>query len=183
MNSDKTKPMPNIAFRVMAFFLAIHRSFVDVKKPLEGAGIKEGQTILDFGCGPGHYSIAAAKMVGAKGKVYALDIQPLALRSVEKKAKKEGLTNITTILSDKDTRLPDESVDIALAYDMIHMVKDQQAWARELHRVLKPNGILSVIVGHINVEGVLKVLDQGGLFSLRDRYGRLLNLNKVKQVR
>ena len=76
---------------------------MDVRKPLKKAGIKEGQTVLDFGCGPGHYAIAAAKMVGAKGKVYALDIHPLAVQSVEKKAKKEGLTNITTIVSDRDT--------------------------------------------------------------------------------
>jgi ubiquinone/menaquinone biosynthesis C-methylase UbiE len=180
MNSERTKPMPNIAFRLMAFFLALHRRFVDVRKPLERAGLKEGQTILDFGCGPGHYAIAAAKMVGANGKVYALDIHPLAVRSVEKKAKKEGLTNITTMLSDKDTRLPDQSIDIALAYDMIHMVKDKQALARELHRVLKSNGLLSIIVGHINVEDVLKILEQDGLFSLRDRQGRLINLNKGK---
>jgi len=180
MNVQESKPMPNIAFRLMAFFLALHRRFVDVRKPMERAGIKEGQTVLDFGCGPGFYTIAAARMVGAKGKVYSLDIQPLAVRSVEKKAKKAGLTNITTILSDRDTRLPDQSIDIALAYDMIHMVKDKQALARELHRVLKPNGVLSVIVGHVNVEDVLKVLEQDGLFSVRDRQGRLINLNKGK---
>jgi ubiquinone/menaquinone biosynthesis C-methylase UbiE len=180
MNAERTKPLPNITFRLMAFFLALHRRFVDIRKPMERAGIKEGQTILDFGCGPGFYTIAAAKMVGAKGKVYALDIHPLAMRSVEKKAKKEGLTNITTILSDRDTGLPDQSIDVALAYDMIHMVKDKQALARELHRILKPNGLLSVIVGHIQVENVLKILEQDGLFSLRDRHGRLINLNKGK---
>ena len=180
MNSERTKPLPNIAFRLMAFFLELHRRFVDVRKPLGRAGIKEGQTILDFGCGPGHYAIAAAKMVGAKGKVYALDIHPLAVRSVEKKAEKEGLTNIITILSDKDTRLPDQSIDVALAYDMIHMVKDKQALARELHRVLKSNGLLSVIVGHIKVEDVLKILEEDGPFSLRDRQGRLINLVKGK---
>ena len=180
MNFERTKPMPNIAFRVMAFFLEIHRRFSDIRKPLEQAGVKEGQTILDFGCGPGHYAIAAAKMVGAKGKVYALDIQPLALRSVEKKARKEGLTNITTILSGQDTGLPDQSIDIALAYDMIMMVKDKRALAKELHRVLKPNGILSVLVEHIKVEDVLKILEQDNLFSLRDRKGHLINLNKGK---
>ena len=180
MNAERTKPLPNITFRLMAFFLALHRRFVDIRKPMERAGIKEGQTILDFGCGPGFYTIAAAKMVGAKGKVYALDIHPLAVRSVEKKAKKEGLTNITTILSDRDTGLPDQSIDVALAYDMIHMVKDKQALARELHRILKPNGLLSVIVGHIQVEDVLKILEQDGLFSLKDQHGRLINLNKGK---
>jgi ubiquinone/menaquinone biosynthesis C-methylase UbiE len=180
MNSERTKPLSNITFRLMAFFLTLHRRFVDVRKPLKKAGVKEGQIILDFGYGPGHYTIAAAKMVGANGKVYALDIHPLAAQSVEKKARKEGLTNISTILSDRDTGLPDHSIDIALAYDMIHMVKDKQSLMKELHRVLKPNGILSVLVEHIKVEDVLKILEKDSLFSLRDRQGNLINLNKGK---
>jgi len=135
---------------------------------------------LDFGCGPGHYTIAAAKMVGANGKVYALDIHPLAVQSVEKKARKAGLTNITTILSDRDTGLPDQSIDIALAYDMIHMVKDKQSLIKELHRVLKQNSILSVLAEHLKAEDVLKILEQDGLFSLKDRQGNLISLNKGK---
>ena len=63
---------------------------------------------------------------------------------------------------------------------MISMVKDKEALAKELHRVLKPNGILSVLVEHIKVEDVLKILEKDGLFSLRDRHGRLINLNKGK---
>lgn len=172
------KRLPNIAFRMMALYLGLRHRLEDVRKPLKKAGVKEGQTILDFGCGPGHYTIAAAKMVGAKGKVYALDIHPLAVQSVEKKAKQEVLTNITTILSDRNTGLPDSSIDIALAYDMISMVKDKEALARELHRVLKPNGILSVLVEHIKVEIVLTILEKDGLFSLRDRHGNLINLKK-----
>jgi ubiquinone/menaquinone biosynthesis C-methylase UbiE len=172
------KRLPNIAFRMMAFYLGLRHRLEDVTKPLKQAGIKEGQTVLDFGCGPGHYAIAAAKMVGAKGKVYALDIHPLAVQSVEKKAQKEGLTNIVTIISDRDTRLPDQSIDIALAYDMISMVKDKEALAKELHRVLKPTGILSVLVEHIKVEDVLKILEKDSLFSLRDRHGNLINLKK-----
>jgi ubiquinone/menaquinone biosynthesis C-methylase UbiE len=97
---------------------------------------------------------------------------------VEKKARKEGLTNITTIISDRDTRLPDQSIDIALAYDMIHMVKDKQALMKELHRVLKPNGLLSVLAEHMKVNDILKILESDGLFSLRDRHGNLINLNK-----
>ncbi len=178
MNVHESRRLSNIAFRIMALYLGLRHRIGDVRKPLKKAGITEGQTILDFGCGPGHYAIAAAKMVGAKGKVYALDIHPLAVQSVQKKAKKAGLTNIITILSDRDTRLPDQSMDIALAYDMISMVKDKKALTKELHRVLKPNGILSVLVEHIKVEDVLNVLEQDGLFSLRDRQGNLINLKK-----
>ncbi len=180
MEIRKAKPMPNIAFRAMSLYFAVRHRLEDVRKPLQKAGIREGQTVLDFGCGPGHYSIAAAQMVGQNGKVYALDIHPLALQSVEKKAKKEGLTNITTILSDRDPRLHDQSIDTVLVYDTIHMIEDKQALAKELHRVLKPNGLLSVLVEHVKIEDILRILEQDGLFSLGDRYGKLINLNKGK---
>ena len=178
MKVKKTKPMPNIAFRLMSLTFALRYRFKDVRKPLNQAGITEGQTVLDFGCGPGYYSIAAAKMVGAKGKVYSLDIQPLAARSVEQRASKEGLTNIQTIVSDKGTGLPDQSVDTVLAYDMIHMVQDKQALKKEIYRVLKPNGIFSVLVDHVKVEDIIKILEEDGLFKLRDRQGSLINLNR-----
>jgi ubiquinone/menaquinone biosynthesis C-methylase UbiE len=101
---------------------------------------------------------------------------------VEKKARKEGLTNITTILSDRDTGLPDQSIDVALAYDMIHMVKDKQSLVRELHRVLKPNGLLSVLAEHMKVNDILKILESDSLFSLRDRHGNLINLNRGRMI-
>ena len=53
--------------------------------------IKQGQVILDFGCGIGSYTIPVAKLVGERGKVYALDRQPFALKKVEERAEKEGL--------------------------------------------------------------------------------------------
>lgn len=47
-------------------------------------------TIIDYGCGPGRYTILFAKLVGEKGKVIAVDIKDLTLREVEKKIKKLG---------------------------------------------------------------------------------------------
>ena len=179
MEIQEAAPMPDIAFRAMSLYFALRHGLEDVTKPLKNAGIKEGHIILDFGCGPGHYAIAAARMVGQSGKVYALDIHPLALQSVEKKARKENLTNIKTILSDRDTGLPDQSIDIALVYDTIHMVNDKQALTKELHRVLKPDGLLSVLAAHVKVDDILKTLQGDGLFLLRDRQGNLLNLNRV----
>ena len=179
MNKQKGKPMPDIHFRLRSFFFRIRDLFINPGRELEKLGLKEGQTVLDFGCGPGSYAIPAAQMVGPWGKVYALDIHPLAVRSVEKKAKKEGLINITTVLSDKDTGLQDQSIDVALAYDMIHMVKDKRALAKGLYRVLKPNGLLSVIAEHVKVEDVLRILETDGLFSLGYRRGNLLNLKRT----
>lgn len=179
MEIQEAAPMPDIAFRAMSLYFALRHRLDDVTKPLKNAGIKEGDVVLDFGCGPGHYALAAARMVGQSGRVYALDIHPLAVQSVKRKARKENLTNIKTILSGRDTGLADQSIDIALVYDTIHMVNDKQALTKELHRVLKPNGLLSVLVAHVKVNDILKILQGDDLFSLRDRQGNLLNLSRV----
>jgi len=175
MSERENRPMPDIAFKVMSFFLGLHHRFMDIGKRLEESGVQRGQTVLDFGCGPGHFTIVAARMVGETGRVWALDIHPLAIKTVEGKARKEGLSNISTILSDRDTGLPDESVDVALLYDTIHMIADKWALLEELHRVVKPGGALSVWVGHMKVDDVVETIEKEGLFALKDRHGAVLN--------
>jgi len=163
---------------MMSFFFRIRDVFQNPRKLLEKVDIKEGQTVLDFGCGSGSYVIPAARMVGERGIVYAVDIHPLAVKAVYKKAKKLGLTNVSTILSDRDTGLPDESVDVVLLYDTIQSITDKQALLKELHRVTKPNGLLSILVEHIKVEDVVEIAEKDGLFSLRDRHDKLLNFKR-----
>ena len=178
METQKDKPISNMLYRLMALALFCSYLFMNARKQLLKSGVKEGQTVLDFGCGPGFYAIPAAEMVGDKGKVYALDIHPLATQSVQKKAAKKGLPNIATILSDIDTGLPDRSVDISLVYDAIHMIKDRESLIRELHRVTKPKGILSITAEHIRAEDVIKVAEKDGLFSLKERQRNLLNFER-----
>jgi len=178
MNELRDKPMPDIGFRMMSFFFRIRDRFRNPGNQLEKVGIKKGQTLLDFGCGSGSYVIPAARMVGENGRVDALDIHPLAISAVEKKANKEGLTNIATILSDRDTGLPDESIDVVLLYDVIRSIKDKRALLKELHRVMKANGLLSILAEHIKVEDVLEIAEKDGLFSLRDQHGKLLNFER-----
>lgn len=170
--------MSNTSFMVMSWLLALHHRLAGVTKRLHRAGIEEGQTVLDFGCGPGHYAAGAARMVGEKGMVYALDIHPLAIKAVRGKALKGGLNNISTILSDRDTGLADETIDVVMLYDTIHAIGDTQALLSELHRVMKPRGVLSVWVEHTKIEDVVDTIQREGLFSLKDRDARLLNFEK-----
>jgi ubiquinone/menaquinone biosynthesis C-methylase UbiE len=178
MLKQKNEMVSNMVYRLMALALACSYLFMNARKQLLKSGVKEGQTVLDYGCGPGFYAIPAAEMVGDKGTVYALDIHPLAIQSVRRKANKKRVTNIATILSDKDTGLPDRSVDISLIYDAIHMIKDRELLTRELHRVTKPNGILSITAEHIKAEDVIKIVEKDGLFSLRERQRKLLNFER-----
>ena len=151
---------------------------INYRRLLEESGVKEGQTVLDFGCGPGNAAIPAAEMVGENGKVYDLDIHHLAIRSVEKKIRKKGITNIATILSDRDTGLPDESVDVTLLYGVFHMIKDRRALLSEAQRVAESDGTLSIAVGHQEVEDVIEIVEDHGAFYLKDRHDKLLNFNK-----
>ena len=76
------------------------------------------------------------------------------------------------------TGLPDKSIDVAVIYDAIHMIKDREPLIRELHRVTKPKGILSITAEHIKAEDVIKIAEMDGMFSLKERQRNLLNFER-----
>ena len=78
-------------YRVMCFLLKMRDFFSPPLNMLKEADIKPGYKVLDFGCGPGGYSIAASRITGDKGRVYALDIHPGAIERVRARAEKEKL--------------------------------------------------------------------------------------------
>lgn len=154
---------------------------IDPREEIRKAGIKEGQTILDYGCGIGSYTIPAAKLVGKKGKVYALDKEQLATDKVKKRAQAGGLHNIVTILSDNDTGIPDASVDAVLLYGVLPEIEDKGALLKELHRILKPEGYLSTrYCFRIKRGTVLSIMAASGLYSLREENNHILNFEKKK---
>jgi ubiquinone/menaquinone biosynthesis C-methylase UbiE len=168
--------MPNLAFRGMAFALRLMEPFKRSRERLTGAGLEKGQVVLEYGCGIGSYTIPAAQIVGEEGTVYALDIHPLAITTVKKRSAKENLTNIKTILSGRETGLPDECVDVVLLYDTFHLVRDQQALLEELHRILKPGGFLSADHMHTDRKVFLETMGSRNLFSCQSQNGENLQL-------
>lgn len=175
------KPMSNFAFKFMSFGY----KFRDLRLPrmniLKEVGIKPGFSVLDYGCGPGSYITAAAQLVTESGKVYALDIQPLAIKQVQNLAKKQKIANVETILSDCATGLPDESIDVVLLYDIFHGLSQPDEVLTELHRVLKPDGILSFNDHHIKEEKeIISKITGKGLFTLSQKGERVCNFSKAK---
>lgn len=172
------KPKTNLHFKLMSLTLKMRDWFLSPKKILKEAGVKSGLRVLDFGCGPGSFTIAAAEMVGESGKVYALDFHPLAIDKIKKRASCKGLDNIQTIHSSCTTGLKNASVDIALIYDMLHEAEEPDKILVEVHRVLKPDGVLSFSDHHLKT--VSKVSDSG-LFELLSKNKRTYSfLKKVK---
>ncbi len=130
---------------------------------LKDMGIEKGQIVLDFGCGDGHYTIPAAKVVGKKGLVYAQDKDKGALDELIKRAKAEGLKNIKAIETKGELRidLNDESLDAVLLYDVLHYhdKKERRKIYGEVYRILKNGALLSVFPRHHKEEMHLE-LDQ-----------------------
>jgi len=160
------KPMSKFDFQ----FMSVGYKFRDLRLPriniLKEVGIKPGFSVLDFGCGPGSYITPLAELVGESGKIYALDIHPLAIQRVKNIASKKRLANLETILSDCQTGLPDNTLDAVLLYDAFHHLSDSNGVLQELHRVLKPDGILSFGDHHMKENEIVAGLTNGGLFRL-----------------
>ena len=172
--------MRNLDFRFMSLSFIFRDIFLPRKNILAEVGIKPGFSILDYGCGSGSYTIPAAQLVGESGKVYSLDIHPLAVQQVQKVVAKKRLTNIETILSDCATTLPEESIDVTLLYDTLHALGDPDGVLAELHRVLKPNGILSFNDHHMKEENeIMSKITDKGLFKLLRKGKRVYNFQKA----
>ena len=97
--------MPAPGFMIMKTVLRVRNIFRKPDRIVRGLGLKKGQVVLDNGCGIGSFSFPTSEIVGDKGCVYALDIHPLAIKTVEKEIKKKSISNIKTILSGRDTGL------------------------------------------------------------------------------
>jgi ubiquinone/menaquinone biosynthesis C-methylase UbiE len=165
-----------IHFRMMSL---IHEDLYgllrDPYKALQAAGLQPGQTVLEVGCGPGFFTVPAAQIVGAQGRVVALDISPLAVEKVERKVAEAGVTNVETVLADAaQTGLPAESFDLAFLFGLARAVGGADGIWVEVHRLLKADGILAV-------EGRLG--PPGELFYAVARQGRVARFRKRATAR
>jgi ubiquinone/menaquinone biosynthesis C-methylase UbiE len=117
-----------------------------IKKPhttLEAAGLKPGQKVLEVGCGPGFYTIPAARIVGAEGMIYAVDVNPLAVKRIETKMRKYGMENIKPILGNAaDCGIADGSIDLAFVFGLRYIAGGLSGLVSGIRDVLKTGGIL-----------------------------------------
>ena len=148
---------------------------------LKKVGIRKGQTVLDFGCGSGYYTIPAAKTVGDKGKVYALDRSRFSLYEVEKRAKSEKLRNIQIIKTSNKSKIPleDDSVDVVLLYDVLHSYyftsSERKDLIKEIYRISKSNALISVYPKHMNLGDIKDELEKANFHFSRKVFETLLH--------
>jgi ubiquinone/menaquinone biosynthesis C-methylase UbiE len=108
--------------------------------------VREGMTVLDFGCGPGFFTIALAEMVGASGRVIAADLQDEMLRRLGAKLERLGLSKRVSPHKCASQSLGlTEKVDFVVAFYVVHELPDRAGFFQELSSALKPAGSVLVV--------------------------------------
>jgi predicted methyltransferase len=119
---------------------------LQINRVMDMLGIEPGKNVADIGAGSGWFTVRAARRVTGSGTVYAVDINPEAIQYIDRRAKKEQLRNIKTILSKPDDpKLPADSVDVVLLLKTYHEVAHPVVLLSNLHSSLKPGAKIGII--------------------------------------
>jgi ubiquinone/menaquinone biosynthesis C-methylase UbiE len=168
----KYKMMVNIG-------MPIRNLFMPPDKMLAETDIKTGYQVLDYGCGPGTFTIKIAERVGSEGFVHALDIHPLAKKYVEQKALSKNLSNVNAILSNCSTGLPENSIDYAIIFDVYHELDNPEDVLVEIKRVLKAKGILCFSDHHMGEDEIIENLTKKEMFGLEKKGKRTYSFRSL----
>jgi len=158
-----------VAFALMTVLFRVRDVIWPPAMVLHELGVAPGNTVLDFGCGPGSYAFAAARLVGPSGIVFAVDINPWAVKRVRNFPEQLGLGNIVAIVGDSPAGLPCRVVDLALMHDVLHELDDPATVFFGIERVLKPEGVLAVCDHHMRSKAIVHAVTSGGVFGLANR--------------
>lgn len=123
----------------------LRRAMQPPDQVVDRSGIGPGMNVLELGCGPGTFTLEAARRVGSNGRVVAVDIEPRMIQQLREAVDRAGITNVEIRLADAyDLPAADASVDVAFMVGVLAEIPDRQRALTELKRVLKPEGLLSV---------------------------------------
>jgi ubiquinone/menaquinone biosynthesis C-methylase UbiE len=126
-----------------------------VSKLMPSLEIKPEQVVADFGAGSGFHTMKLSKLVGSKGKVYAVDIQPQMLDLIGKRTKKDNVENVVLVhCTEKDPRLPASKLDMIMMVDVYHELSYPYEVTLELVKALKVGGRLVFVEFRLEDEKV-----------------------------
>lgn len=118
----------------------------DTSKLLPALDIKPGSVVADMGAGSGYYTFRLAEVVGDKGKVYAVDIQPQMLKIIRDRMKAKKIENVIPVKgTETDPKLPKEGIDLILLVDVYHEFAHPYEMTEAMLKALKPGGRLAFV--------------------------------------
>lgn len=119
------------------------RKWQNPESILNGLGLKAGHTFIDIGCGQGFFTLPAAEIVGPNGKVYALDINRQAVRTLKREASKRGITNLNAqVGAAEEITLCESCADYVFFGIDLHDFNDPQRVLANAKTMMKPTGLL-----------------------------------------
>lgn len=124
-------------------------SFADPQTNLQSFGLEPGMDVADLGAGPGHYTLSAARLVGKKGTVCAVEIQKDLVAKLQNEADHEGLEHVNVVWSDLEkpggSMLDDKTMDAVILSNVLFQIKDKQNVLKEAQRILRSGGKILVV--------------------------------------
>lgn len=113
---------------------------------LANLGLKAGMTVCDMGCGNGFHTLKMAELVGDKGLVYGVDVQPEMLKFLRDRFEERGVENVIPILgSFHNPHLPRNSIDLILMVDVYHEFSHPVTMLKTMRDSLKPDGVIVLV--------------------------------------
>jgi len=118
---------------------------LQINRVMDILGVTTGKNVADIGAGSGWFTVRAAKRVGDSGSVYAVDINPEAIRYIDARIRRENLHNVKPILGKPDNPLLPATVDAALMLKTYHEIAQPITLLRNLRSSLSPAAKVGVI--------------------------------------
>ena len=121
--------------------------FVSPVQIVESLALRKGDVVADFGCGSGAYVFAASKLVGDRGRVYAIDTHREILEKINREANKMNIINIDTLLTNIQENIQIESLscDVVILSNVLSELDNIDRVLEEVKRILKPDGYLLIV--------------------------------------
>ena len=162
---------PHVCPHTISFFLDNwFRKLIQNPEKIVGPYLKEGDTVVDIGCGPGFFSVEMAKQVGKNGRVVAVDLQEKMITHVRRKAAKHGMHDRMEFHQCRADRIGlDLKADFILAYYMVHETPNIEHFFKETAGMLKEGGQLLVVEPWFHVDRTMfaETLEKGKKAGLK----------------
>lgn len=152
---------------------------------LTDIGVKPGNTVLDFGCGKGRYTVPLSQIVGKEGRVYSVERNEETIQIARERlpvfsnADAVHFVNVDNI--EVSDILQDKSVDAILAFDVLQYIQDWDALFVYFRKLIKPTGIVCIYPaaiphpGDVDIELLLTKMKQAGFQFIEARLYRMMH--------